>query len=222
MDEKKKKQLVAWLNDAYSMEKQVETNLQKQIENISDPTLKQQVQQHLDQAKQQGEKVKQRIEALGEKVSSIKSGLGQVVETIQSTMDQASPDSEVKSLISDISSAHFEMATYGSIAYAANEIGDTETAQMGEQIFQEESQMAQKLEASLENTVKQFLSKQSSQASEQQSQQSAQPSQPPSIYSSGQQQSPPPEVASQVSDLNQQVSDLNQQVSDLNKKVSSS
>lgn len=138
-----KDMLVAWLNDAYAMEKAQIKMLEQFIKDFESQTpIKEKLKAHLEETRQQCEDVGICIEKLGGKVSATKSALGNFAGLLQGASSGPFKDELVKNMIMIHAGEHFEHATYLAIAAAAEECGQDEVAQLCTKIVAEEKAVA--------------------------------------------------------------------------------
>src|SRR5690625_5911077 len=76
---------------------------------------------------------------------------------LQSAMAALTGDDLVKASLAGYASEHLEIASYQALIAAANDLGDTETAAVCEQILEEELAMSEWLEENLPEIVLHFL-----------------------------------------------------------------
>jgi ferritin-like metal-binding protein YciE len=133
---------LAWLNDAYALEQSLVEVLERHVTDAKDyPTIQARLQQHLDETRRHAELVKGCVERLGGDTSAIKSGMAKVMGTFQGMSTRFAKDELIKNALADYSAEHFEIASYTSLLAAARSLGDTETAQVCQQILQDEQAM---------------------------------------------------------------------------------
>lgn len=153
--EAKKRTLLAWLNDAYAMERSLIPTLKNHIHDSRDyPSLRARLERHLEETRNHADLVRDRIEQLGGHVSTLKSGLGAVMGTVQGVVTTPAKDEIVKNVLADSAAERLEIASYRGIITAAEEIGDTETAQTCRQILRDEESMSEWLEQQLPAVVR--------------------------------------------------------------------
>lgn len=156
--EEHKKVLLAWLNDAYSMEKGLIPVLENHAKDAKNhPQVQSRIQQHVEQTKRHADLVQGRIEALGGDVSSVKAGVGSLIGNLQSMTTGAFQDELVKNALSDFASEHFEIASYNALIAAAQEVGDQETARVCQEILRDEQAMADWLDQNLPMVVRETM-----------------------------------------------------------------
>jgi ferritin-like metal-binding protein YciE len=136
--------LVQWLNDAHAMEHNLIQVLEHRVQDARiDLDLQTRIQQHLEQTRRHAELVQGCVERLGGKTSSLKAGVADIMGAIQGRSTEPAKDKMVKNALADYASEQFEIASYHSLIAAATELGDLETANVCQQILQDEEDMAQ-------------------------------------------------------------------------------
>ena len=156
-----KKRVISWLNDAHSMESSLIQVLEHRIKDAEDvPAVKQMDEQHLEETKRHAELVKGCLERLGEKPSTVKTMIGTIMGAVQAPMTGMYRDEIVKNCLTDYAAENFEVASYRALITAATEIGDTETAQVCEQIMAEDQAMADRILAGLPMVVTEHMRQQ--------------------------------------------------------------
>jgi ferritin-like metal-binding protein YciE len=153
-----KDHVLAWLRDAHAAEEQAETMLSKMSNRLDRyPQLKARVDQHVEETRRQAERVKGCLERLGEGPSALKDmgtrlmGYGQAISGLFTS------DEVAKGVIAAYAFEHMEIASYKMLAAAAREAGDTQTAQVCQEILREEEAMAKWLEDNVETITSRFL-----------------------------------------------------------------
>ncbi|MBB6118601.1 DUF892 family protein [Nocardiopsis algeriensis] len=150
-----KDQLIAWLNDAYAMEKSMEETLERHAKDAKGaPDVQTRIERHIEETRLQAEIVKGCIEGLGGKVSGTKSALAGFSGAVQGMMNKASSDTMVKNSLSDYAAEHFEIASYKALIEAARDLGEETVAQKLTQILHQEEEMARFLEQKLPSAVR--------------------------------------------------------------------
>jgi ferritin-like metal-binding protein YciE len=147
-------QLLAWLNDAYAMEKAQIPILEEHAKDARrHPEVRERDLQHLKETKQHAKDVRKCIEYLGEKPSVSKKMIGRVTGAMQSVSTEPFQDEIMKNFIMDYAAEHFEIACYRSLIAAAEEAGHPRIAQVCEEILEEEEAMAEWLHDHLPKAV---------------------------------------------------------------------
>lgn len=150
--------LVAWLNDAYAMEKALGEVLERHAKDAEgDAEVHDRIVQHQDETHQQAEIVKSCIEELGGSVSRSKSAFSTLFGAAEGMMNRPVRDTMVKNAIADYSAEQFEIASYRALIVTAEDLGQTSVAAKLRGILDQEIAMAQFLESHLAGTVRQHL-----------------------------------------------------------------
>ncbi len=153
--------LIAWLNNAYSMELSMIETLEKHVEDAEElPEVQEKLRSHIEETKEQAEKVKSEIERLGGDTSSIKAGMAEMMGKMSGMSTELAKDKIVKNAIAEHAAEHFEMATYMAISHAAKLCGEEETAQMAKDIMEEEKTTGEELEMYLKMVVEHYVNEQ--------------------------------------------------------------
>ena len=151
-------QLIAWLNDAYGMENALIEILGHQIKDAKDSAhVRLKLEQHLDQTRQHAQMVKDCIERLGGHTSTVKTGMAKLFGQMQALSTGAAKDEMLKNALADFAAENFEVASYTALVTAAQALNDLQTAQVCQQILQEEEEMARWLQQNLPTLVQQTL-----------------------------------------------------------------
>ena len=157
-DSPAEKQLIAWLNDAYSMEQGLAQVLQNHADDAKDlPDVREKDLQHLYETRRHAEKIERCLGYLGEKPSAVKGAMGTVMGKVQGVATGVFRDEIMKNFISDYAMEHFEIACYRSLIAAADEAGRPEIAQLCDDILQEELAMARWMEHRIPDVAKMSL-----------------------------------------------------------------
>jgi len=145
-----RKQLIAWLNDAYSMEKSLTKVLENHTKDaVGFPEIRDRDEQHLFETHGHARQLERCLAILGEKPSTIKGMMGSAMGTFEGAASGIFRDEIMKNFIMDCAAEHMEIACYRSLIAAANELGETEIAQICGEILKEEEAMAEWLEQHL-------------------------------------------------------------------------
>jgi ferritin-like metal-binding protein YciE len=153
-----KDRLLEWLRDAHAMEEQAEQILSTQAKRLENyPELRKQVEHHLQETRRQAERVQGCIERHGSSTSVVKDVTGKLVAFGQSLSGLFVGDEVMKASLADFTFENMEIASYKIIIAAAEQIGDTETKRVCEEILREEEQMASWLEQNLPSLTAQYL-----------------------------------------------------------------
>lgn len=150
--------LVAWLNDAYAMEKGIVETLEAEVKVMKDhPAIRQGIEDHLKVTKNHVRLVESCLETLDEKPSGLKGGVASAMAKAQGLVMGAAKDSVVRSVLNDYTTELTEIASYRALQIAAEELGETNIAQTCDQIRQEEERMAAWLQPQLPGLVREAV-----------------------------------------------------------------
>jgi ferritin-like metal-binding protein YciE len=152
------KQLIAWLNDAYSMERSLANVLENHARDAADfPDAQARNEQHLAETRQHADLVERCLEMLGETPSTVKSAFGSLMGRVEGAASGVFRDEIVKNFLSDYAAEHLEIASYKALVVAAEEVGQPEIARICGKILAEEVAMAEWLENHLPGVTRQSL-----------------------------------------------------------------
>jgi ferritin-like metal-binding protein YciE len=147
--------LIAWLNDAYAMEKALIPILENHAKDAKDhPDVRARIEQHAEQTRRHAEMVEQCVKSLGSSTSATKTTLGTVFGAMQSVATGMFSDELVKNALMDYAAENFEIASYQALIVAAEEYGDDRIVEICEEILDDEIEMAEWLEEQLPITVR--------------------------------------------------------------------
>jgi ferritin-like metal-binding protein YciE len=168
--------LVQYLNEAYGLEKQLETALTAHLTMAQRDNYKKRLKQHLKETKAHGRSVQKRIKALGGKAETVDlpvpevaaEALGRVTEVasraaaaaqgpLHALRGTGAAEKQLKNVKTEFASEAEEIATYTAIEALAEGLGDTETAKLARQIRREEERMASFLEKLMPQLTKEVV-----------------------------------------------------------------
>lgn len=150
--------LIAWLRDAYAMERGLEITLAKQAESEElHGEIRARASTHLQETKRHAEAVKQCLESMGEDTSAIKTGIARMTETVKGMGTAFAADERVKDLLVAYGMEHFEIACYVALRTAAQATGEAHIAEVCDQIIPDEERMARWLQQNLPLVVTSYL-----------------------------------------------------------------
>jgi ferritin-like metal-binding protein YciE len=150
--------VLAWLNDAHALELNLAQVLEHRVTDTKDhPQMQARVRQHLEETRRHAELVKGCIERMGGNTSAVKSAMGKIGGVMQGVSTGMAKDEMVKNALADYASEQFEIASYTSLLAAAKALGDTQTAQVCQQILSDEMEMARFLEQQIPMITQEFL-----------------------------------------------------------------
>jgi ferritin-like metal-binding protein YciE len=161
--------LVQYLNEAYGLEKQLETALHAHIQMTEDAAYKKRLKQHLTETKRHARDVGKRVKALGGTPTTVDApGPAPVVDAAQAALNVGQKavaltqgpihalrgtgieEKQLKNAKTEYASEAEEIATYTAIETVAQLLGDADTQKLAKTIRQEEERMS----AFLEKTVR--------------------------------------------------------------------
>jgi ferritin-like metal-binding protein YciE len=150
--------LVQWLRDAHAMEEQAETMLSGQIERLdSYPDMRERLRIHLDETRQQAQRLEACLAQLGEETSTLKDAGGKLTATAQSLSGLVAGDEVLKGSLAGYTFEQMEIASYTVLIAAAESVGESQIARACEQNLREEEAMAEWLRNNLGPTTEKFL-----------------------------------------------------------------
>lgn len=160
MNDKQKDTYIAWLNDAHAMEVGLVTMLEKQAKETEGiPEMNARIVEHLEETKRHAEMVKACVDRHGGSTSTGKDVLSQISSTVSGLGTSMMSDAMVKNVHASYAAEHFEIASYQTLRAAAEELGDSETVSVCNEILKDEERMADWLMKQLPGVVKDHLAK---------------------------------------------------------------
>jgi ferritin-like metal-binding protein YciE len=157
-----KERLVQWMRDAHAMEKQAETMLKKEAQRIENyPELKSKVEHHLEETRQQAQRLEKRLDELDGGTSKTKDAMASMMGFAQGMSGMFAGDEVLKGSLANYAFEHMEIASYKMLIATAEEAGDTETKRVCEQNLREEEAMAGWLDEHLGSMTRQFIARES-------------------------------------------------------------
>lgn len=150
--------LLAWLNDAYALEKAQIPILENHADDARrQPHVRDRDLQHLERTKQHVKMVEKCIRLLGRKPSKAKSAVGRITGAVNSLSTEPFNDEVVRNFLADFASENLEVASYQAIIVAARDAGHEKIARICEEILDDEEEMADWLRANLPRAVRDTL-----------------------------------------------------------------
>ena len=150
--------LIAWLKDAYAMEKSIINILKvhaKEAKNY--PEIQEKIKQHMEVTEDQAERIKQRLEEMGQKTSTLKTLSGKFMGKVQAYGTKFDEDKIVKNALAEHATEAFEMGAYEAIKTAAEKLEDGATVELAQSLFNEEREMKDWLEERLPMLIDMFF-----------------------------------------------------------------
>jgi ferritin-like metal-binding protein YciE len=150
--------LIAWLNNAHAMERELLPVIRAHAEAFKDtPGARQRLEQHANETEQHAERVRKAVHLLGSEISTIKSGLASIAGNLMSFSTVVFSDELVKNALLDYGAEQFEVGAYTALVAAAEELNETEVANLCRQNLQEDEAMATWLKQRLPKIVRRTL-----------------------------------------------------------------
>jgi ferritin-like metal-binding protein YciE len=165
--------LVQYLNEAYGLEKRLETALEAHIAMTTHAAYKKRLKEHLSETKRHGREVKKRIKQLGGEASTVDApGPAQVTDAAQAVLSGAhkaaalvqgplhalrgtgQEEKHLKNAKTEYASESEEIATYAAIETLAEALGDGDTKRLAHAIRREEERMRSYLEKEIPRFTK--------------------------------------------------------------------
>jgi ferritin-like metal-binding protein YciE len=150
--------ITQWLRDAHAMETEAETMLTAMAGRIeSYPVLKQRIEQHIHETKGQAARIEARLHALGSSPATAKDMVTGMMASVHAMGQSTMSDEVLKGFGVSYAFEHMEIGAYRNLLFAAEALGDMETAQLCRDTLPEEQAMADWLLENQQSLVQQFL-----------------------------------------------------------------
>jgi ferritin-like metal-binding protein YciE len=165
--------LVQYLNEAYGLEKRLETALEAHLSMTTQTAYKKRLKEHLSETKRHARDVKKRVKQLGGEVATVEApGPSQVTDAAQAVLSGAQKaaalaqgplhalrgtggeEKQLKNAKTEYASEAEEIATYSGIEALAAVLGDKETQRLARAIRREEERMRSFLEKEIPRLTK--------------------------------------------------------------------
>lgn len=149
---------LAWLKDAYAMEIQAESMLEKMASRLEHyPLLKAGIERHIDETRGQQALVQSVIDRFETSHSVLKDAVGKLAALAQAMGGMLADDEVMKGTLSSYAFENFEIASYTALISAAELVGDDDGIRIFEQIREQEMNMADWLLAQLPELTDEFM-----------------------------------------------------------------
>jgi ferritin-like metal-binding protein YciE len=153
------RRLLAWLNDAYALEKAQIPILENHADDARRrPAVRRKDLEHLERTRQHVKMVKRCIEELGARPSKTKAAVGRIAGALGSVTTEPFEDEIVRNFLADYSAENLEIASYRAIIAAAREAGHPRIARICQDILKDEEEMADWLYDNLPREVRETFS----------------------------------------------------------------
>jgi ferritin-like metal-binding protein YciE len=150
--------LISLLSDAYATEMKVIHTLEQHAVALDRyPDLREAIEKHLQQSRSHASMLERCVKRLNGEISALKVAVGEAHAFLLKAEGSAATDSLLHNLMNDYSAEHFEMAVYNVLIAVAQELGDSETADICRQILAEEVEMARFLNDVLPSITQDFV-----------------------------------------------------------------
>ena len=136
------------LKDMYDMEKQLTKALPKMAKNASSDELRSAIEEHLEITNEQVKRLEQVFELIGEPAKSKTcAGMKGLIEEGKESMDEdaADPFGDCAIIAAAQRVEHYEIAAYGTARTLAEQIGNSEAANLLQETLDEEKEADEKL-----------------------------------------------------------------------------
>jgi ferritin-like metal-binding protein YciE len=138
-------QLVTYLKDAHALEQMSLQMTQAAAKATDDPTLRDLFEHHHEETRQHERLIRERIQAHGESTSKLKDLGGRFAAMGKGVGAMAPADTPGRLARDGYVQEHTEVAAYELLCRVAERAGDSETAEVGRRILENERQTADKI-----------------------------------------------------------------------------
>jgi ferritin-like metal-binding protein YciE len=150
-------QLIKYLTDAHSIERQALVQMKAAPGMAGDPEIAAAFEQHRTETEEHGRLVDERLSALGASPSKVKDIAGAVTGMGFGLFAKLQPDTPGKLVAHAFSYEHMELAAYDLLSRVADRDGDAETAQVARRIEAQERAMAERVAGLFDRAVEASL-----------------------------------------------------------------
>ncbi len=141
-DEKLRKKLTTYLQDAYALENQIVETLEQHAKQAKEfPAIQVRIHRHIEATKQHRARMEGRLQAYGEQPSKVKGALSNLMGTATGAVSGVRPDTLAMNARDEYVAEHLEIASYTLLIVTARALGDAETVQAAEQNLRDEVEM---------------------------------------------------------------------------------
>jgi ferritin-like metal-binding protein YciE len=150
--------LMEWLRNTHAMELKSELMLKSQVSRLADhPTICARFESHLQETRRQAELLRDCIQHRGGSVSTAKDLGAKLLGMGQAAAIYVNSDALITECLESAAFEAMETASYRILTAAAEQAGDSRTAQVCRQILQEEEAMEQWVKVNLAAITRTFL-----------------------------------------------------------------
>jgi ferritin-like metal-binding protein YciE len=157
---KNKETLFTWIKNAYAMEKELETVLDRYENDAEEyPEFQRLIREHKEQTKSQADRLEDILEAHDEGTPDFKAGIGKAMGFLKAESTEFAKDQIIKNWITLHSAEHFEMASYRVIIETSKLLNENEIRTVCTDILHEEEEAIRKLDQVMPIVLATFLEK---------------------------------------------------------------
>jgi ferritin-like metal-binding protein YciE len=150
--------VIDWLQEAYAMERGLETLLEKQAKNEDlRPELRDRAAAHLEETHHHADEVKSALHSLDAPTSGLKTAMIIMVQATKGLSTVLARDERIKDLLNAYATEHLEIACYTALAAAAKKADLPRVVKACQRMLPDEERMAQALLKSLSSEVSDYL-----------------------------------------------------------------
>ncbi|MFM2045319.1 MAG: hypothetical protein RLY86_3895 [Pseudomonadota bacterium] len=152
--------LIDYLRDAYAMEQQALSIIDRQLDRLENyPQMQSRLQEHRRETERQAERLETALQRLGTESSALKTGMAQLTSNLQAMMNAFAGDEVVKDVISNYTFESYEIANYKILIATAEAAGEPEVAALAQESLAEEEAMLDWVDANIGPTVQDYLAR---------------------------------------------------------------
>lgn len=152
--------LVAYLRDAYAMEQEALSILDRQIQRGQDlPGFADRLRQHRDETEHQAERLESALHRLGADTSALKTMGAKLSGLVQAALTGMADDEVVKDLMAAYTYEQWEVVNYRILAEVADAAGEPEVRRLAEESLAEEQAMARWLDGQVGPVTRAYLAR---------------------------------------------------------------
>lgn len=153
--------VVSWLRDAHAMEEAAVSNLEKNIDRFREyPEMERVFREDLEDSRRNSAEIEASLERLGTSTSALKDAGMKFTGALQPFMGGMSGDDVVKHMLAAQAYKHFEVASFRSLATAAETLGDAQIKALCERSSQQKKAVAARIEENLPRVTQVYLTRQ--------------------------------------------------------------
>jgi ferritin-like metal-binding protein YciE len=146
------------LRNQHAVENQAIELLERQVGRLENyPAMRDRMQQHIEESREQAKRIDELLDALGTSASSVKDTMMSFVGNMAAMMHAPASDEVVKNSFANYAFEHYEIASYKSLLTLAEATGHSAATQLLTRSLAEEQAMAQWIDDHLKATTLEFL-----------------------------------------------------------------